>query len=172
MGLVVGDQVVEELLQLLGREGAKAFALGKGKFEHGAAQMIEQDEQVIRIDQGALGRLTEEIVGMMRQELVERIGGGDQNRQGGGSATARATGLLVDTGDRSGIPDQDGGTQAANVNPKFESVGGHDGAYAAIAEPLLDFASLGGQVSGTVAADCETQALPDLRAGDGSVRAG
>ena len=63
---------------------AEVLASLEGQFEHRAAQVLQQDEQVVGVDQRLLGRAPEEIFGMMRQELVERTGRSDQHRRSRG----------------------------------------------------------------------------------------
>ena len=63
----------------LRRERAEAFAFLERQLEHRAAQVVEQDQQMIGVDQRLFRRLAEEIIGMMREELIERIGRGDQH---------------------------------------------------------------------------------------------
>ena len=60
------------LIDRLAGQRAKAFAFLERQFEHRTAQMFEQDQQMIGVDQRLLGRTLEEIFGMMGEELVER----------------------------------------------------------------------------------------------------
>ncbi len=79
MRFVVLDEEVQILFDRLGRNGAEAFARLERRFEHGAAQMLEQDQQMVGVDQRLFRRTLEEIFRMMREELVDGIGRRDQH---------------------------------------------------------------------------------------------
>ena len=78
-------------------EGAKRLARLEGKLEGGAAQVIDQQRQVIGVDQGVLGRALEDIARVGRQVLVERRGRGHQHHGAGLGTAPRAAGLLTST---------------------------------------------------------------------------
>ena len=99
------------------------------------------------------GRLAEEIFGMVREELVERIGRGDQHRRGGIVPAPRAPRLLPRGRDASRVADEDRRAQPADVYAQFEGVGRDDETDGAVAQASLNFASLGGEVAGAIAAD-------------------
>jgi hypothetical protein len=52
-------QELEELRHLCPFDAAKALPHLERQFKGGTAQMTQQDEQVIRVDQGSLGRTAE-----------------------------------------------------------------------------------------------------------------
>ena len=43
--------------------------------------MLEQNEQIVGVDERLLGRAVEEIVGVVGQELIQRVSRGNQSRQ-------------------------------------------------------------------------------------------
>ena len=64
-------EIAETLRRCSPDNAAKAFAFLKWQLEHRAAQMLEQDQQMIGVDQRLLGRTLKEIFGMMGEELVQ-----------------------------------------------------------------------------------------------------
>ena len=62
-------------------DAAKGLSLVKGPLKGRAADVAEQDEQVVGVDQGLLGRPPQEVLGMAGQELLQGAGIGDQDGQ-------------------------------------------------------------------------------------------
>ncbi len=153
MRFLAGDQEIQVLLHRLGRQGTEALAFLERQLEHGTAQVVEQDDQVVGVDQGLFGRAPKEVIGMVGQELVERAGGGHQDCQGGLVAAPGPSGLLPGAGDGARVPDQQRCAQAADVYAQFEGVGGNHGPDRPIPQAFFDGAALGGQVAAAVAAD-------------------
>ncbi len=125
----------------------------KGSSKGRAAQVVEQDEQVVRVDQRLLGGAGEEIFGMVGQELVKGRGRGDQDGRGWFVPAPGAARLLARAGDRPRVTDQQGSPQPANVDAQLEGVGGHHQLHGTVAQAFLDGTALGGEVAGAVAAD-------------------
>src|SRR5690349_8746092 len=126
MRIVVGKQKLQILIDDLSRQRAKAFAFLERQFEHGTAQVLEQDQQMIGIDQRLLRGTIEKIFGVMRQELVKRTRGGNHDRSCGFKSASGATRLLSGGGDRARITDQDRRAQPADVDSQFEGVRSYD----------------------------------------------
>ena len=89
-----------------------------------------------------LGAAAKEVVGVGDDVLVQRAGGGDQDRQRHAGAAAGAAGLLPRAGDGAGKAGQHRRIQPADVDAQLQRVGGDDGLHAAVAQPLLDLAPL------------------------------
>src|SRR6267143_1271881 len=115
--------------------------------------MVDEDFEIVGLDEGVLGRVAEEIVGMANDELVKRGGGSDQHGTGAAAATSRATGALPGGGDRAGIACHHNGVERADIDPQFQGAGGDYAADAAVAQAALDFTPLAGEISPAVAAD-------------------
>ncbi len=71
-------QVLQHLIQIFPSE---AFPIPEGKLKSRALNMAEQDEEVIRIDQSVLRGLTEEIIRVFDDELIQGLASCDKNRQ-------------------------------------------------------------------------------------------
>ncbi|MBV6465939.1 MAG: hypothetical protein PGMFKBFP_01229 [Anaerolineales bacterium] len=139
---VIGDQHVEIFVDGLCRKFAEALARFERQLEQRAAQMLQQDQEMVGVDQRLLGRLPEKIFGMVGEELVERIGRRDQRRRGRVVPASRATRLLPRGRDASRVADEDGRAESADVDPQLEGVRRHHEADASIAESLFDLAAL------------------------------
>ena len=153
MGFIVGDHELQIFVDDLGGEQAKALALLEGQLEHGAAQVLEQDEQVIRVDQRLLGRALEEILRMVGEELVERTGGGDHDRCSGFEAASRPPRLLPRRSDGARVADEDRRAQPADIDAQLEGVRSNHGPDGAFSQSLFDLAALVGKIAGAVAAN-------------------
>ena len=119
-------------------EGAEAVevagrALGaKRQFEGGGGKMFGQYVRIVRIDNGVLGRLGEEVIGMTQQVLIDRIVAGQQHGEAFVVTPAAAARLLPTAGDRAGIVYKEGDVERADVDAEFECIGGGDAAEVAI----------------------------------------
>jgi len=76
MGLAARGQNLQVFLHRFSRQTAKALVRAEGQFKQGAANVVEQDEQVVGVNQPALGGTPEQGFGMMGQELVDGRGRG------------------------------------------------------------------------------------------------
>ena len=153
MRVLIGDHELKIFIHEFIGETAKAFAFLERQLEHGTAQMLKQDQQMIWVDQCLLGRTAEEIIGMMREELVKRIGRGDHDRHCGIISAPRPTRLLAHACDGARIPDDDRRAQPADVNSQFKGIGCHDSFDRAVAQALFDLAALVREVAGAITAD-------------------
>src|SRR6266567_7308755 len=63
------------------------FARSNGQFERGAFQMIDENFQIVRLDEGMLRSVAEKIVGVSNDELVERRRGSHEH--GAGASAGR-----------------------------------------------------------------------------------
>src|SRR6266567_3547581 len=70
------------------------FAGSNGQFERGAFQMIDENFQIVRLDEGMLRSVAEKIVGVSNDELVERRRGSHEHGAGASAAAASAAGTL------------------------------------------------------------------------------
>ena len=77
MCFAIGNKKIKVLFNCITWKPSKSLPFPKGQLEQGATQMLEQDEQVIRIDECLLWGTFEEIFRMVSQVLVERIRGCD-----------------------------------------------------------------------------------------------
>ena len=166
MRLLACNQEIQVFLHCCSRQGTEALVFLERQLEHGTAQVIEQYDQVIGVDQGMLGRASEEVIRMVSQELVERAGGCHQDCHGRLIASACPPGLLPGTCNRPRISNQQRRAQATNVNPQFECIGSHDGANCSIPQPFFDGTPLGRQVTGAVTANFLTPGPSPGRRGE------
>src|SRR5665648_74194 len=115
--------------------------------------MIEQDQQVIRIDKGLFGRTFQEIIRVMRQELIERGSRSDKDGNSRIVTTPGPTGLLPSAGNCARVTYQQSGSQATNVDAQLEGIGGNHKAGMPGAQAFFDLAALPGQIAGTITTD-------------------
>jgi len=94
VGLAILNQELEKFLHLVAGQAAEPLTLVERKLKYGTAQMLEQDEQVVGVDQSLLRRAAEEVFGMVGKELVDRVGRGDQHGCSGCEAAPGAPRLL------------------------------------------------------------------------------
>src|SRR6266851_184799 len=132
---------------------AEFVARGNRQFERGAFQMVDEDLQIVRLDEGMLGSVAEEIVRVANDKLIERRRGSHQHGAGASAATAGAAGALPGGGDGAGISGHDDGVEGADIDAKFESAGGNHAANFSIAKAAFDFAALVRQVAAAIAAN-------------------
>ena len=137
------------------RRLVEAEALGGGhrQLEARGAQVVEQDVQVVGVDEAVLGRRVEQVLGMGRQELVDRCRRADERRQARPAATAGATHLLPGRGDRARVADADRGVEGADVDAELERIRGDHAAHATVPQAGLDRVPLVRQVAAAIAAD-------------------
>ena len=164
MGLAARSQDLQVLLHRLGRQATKTLVQAKGQFKQGAADVVEQNQQMVGINQPALGGTPKQGLGMMGQELVDGRRRGQQDGNRRGIAATGPPGLLIGGGQRTGIADQQGRAQPADVDAQFEGIGRHHQAHFTGAQTLFDLAPMGGQITRAVAANgAPTPATPKIR---------
>ena len=125
---VLGAQLAEPLEPLEVGERARAEELGVAFAERalvgGAQQVREVDLLGLVVEDRGLHRAIEEVVGVAREELVERVLAGDVERQAAPSPAGAAP-HLAQAGDRAGEGDDDRRVERADVDSQLERVGGH-----------------------------------------------
>src|SRR5258708_27922506 len=92
---------------------AEFVARGNRQFERGAFQMVDEDFQIVRLDEGMLGSVAEEIVRVANDKLIERRRGTHQHGPGASAATAGAAAALPGGGGWAGRTSPASGFQAA-----------------------------------------------------------
>ena len=105
MQFLVVDQEIEVLPELICRQVSETLACLERQFKSCTADMVEQDEQVVRVYQRLLRGSGEKVFRMMCQELVKRAGRGDQHCHGGVISASGPTRLLPGRSDGARIPD-------------------------------------------------------------------
>ena len=123
------------------------------QLEGRALDVVHQDLQVVRVDEGVFGRRVEEVRRVAHDELVERRAGRHHDRRRSAGPAAGPAGALPRGRDRAGIARQHRHVERADVDAELEGVGRHDAAHGAVAQPLLDLAPPVRQVAAAVAAD-------------------
>ena len=153
----------EDLQKGLG-EGAEQLGLRRleGQLVDGGAQVAEGDVDVVRVDDGVLGALLEEVERVVHEVLVDGRVLGDEEDDRLLGASARAAGLLPGAGDGAGVADDAAGVQAADVDAQLQGVGAGDAQEFPLRQLALDLAPLGGQVAAAVGVHAAGQARADL----------
>src|SRR5882762_7852639 len=132
---------------------AEFVAQSDGQFERRAFQVIDQNFQIVRLNVGMLRGVSEKIVRMANDELIERRRRRHQHRAGASTAAAGAAGALPSGGDGSGISGHDHGVERTDIDAEFERAGRNHAADFSIAQAALDFAPLTRQIAATIAAN-------------------
>ena len=135
----------------VGAVGVRQRQLGRR-----AAQVPGQHRRVAGVADGRLGRPRQQLVGVVRQVLVELILAGHEHPQPQ-AAPPRAAPLLPQRCHPSGKADADGAVQQADVHAQLERAGGDHAQQPALGQPGLDLAALLGGVSGAVGRDPRRQ---------------
>ncbi len=104
------------------------------------------------VEDRALDRPLEELVGVAAEELVERVLAGHVHREPG-LAAAGAPPHLAQARHRAGEGHAQGGVEVADVDAELERVGRHDGEQVPLREPQLDLAPLRRRVARAVGGD-------------------
>ena len=102
---------------------AKCFARRDWQFKRGAFQVIDQDFQIVRLDEGVLGRAAEKIIGVLHDKLVQRGRGSDQHGARASAAPPGASGALPRGRNRPGVACHNRRVERANVNPQLQRIG-------------------------------------------------
>ena len=104
--------------------------------------MIDQHFQIVRLDERMLGRVTEKIVGMPHDELIQRGGRGHQYGARAAAAPTRATGALPGGGNCSGIASHDDASSEPTSMPSSSRRSGDHAADFAVTQAAFNFAAL------------------------------
>ena len=99
------------------------------------------------------GEASKKYDGMAHDELVERRARRHHHRRRSAGPAPGPAETLPRRRDRAGIPGEHRHVERADVDAKFERVGGDDAAHGPVAQPLLDLAPPVRQVPAAVAAD-------------------
>ncbi len=83
--LVQQAHLGQELQRILWPVATEALAALEGQFEGGALDVLDDDQEIVRVNPPALRRPLEEIVRVTDDELVERRGRRHEDRQRAGS---------------------------------------------------------------------------------------
>ena len=143
-------QVLQKLFQVF---PAEFFSLFKGQLKSRTFDVMQQDEQIVRIDAAMLRREREKVIRIFHDKLVQRIAACDQDGKRSACAPARASGLLPGAGNRSRIARHDAGFQIADVNAQFQRVGADDTHYFTCAQAVFDFPPEVRQITAAVSGD-------------------
>ena len=143
-------EIGEQLFQIL---PAELFPLLKRQLKGGAFDVVQQDQQVVRVDPAEFRGAGEEVLGVLHDELVQRGAPGDKQREALTRAPSGPSGLLPGAGDRAGVAAEDGRLQVADVDPEFQRIGRHDPHHLASPQPRLDLPAEVRQVAPAVAGD-------------------
>ncbi|MCW0466126.1 hypothetical protein NB705_003199 [Xanthomonas sacchari] len=132
---------------------AERLAGDEGQLERGAADVVEQDQRLVRGDTGVFRRGIGEEVRVPHHVLVQRLRTGHQHAQRRLLATSGAAEALPGGGDAAGVAVEHHHVQRADVHAQFQRRGGDDAVDAAGAHRPLGLAALAGQVAAAVGAD-------------------
>ena len=143
-------QVGEDLLRGL---HAKLLSGLERKLKGGAFDVARQDQEVVGVDEGPLGRLAEEVIWVVHDVLVQWAGARNQHSAGDIVPAACPSRLLPGAGDGSGIPAHDAGVQLADVDPQLQGVGRDHAPHLPLSKATLDLPPLLGKVAPPVAAN-------------------
>ena len=129
------------------------LGIGQGVFAGRAQQMRRADIRIAWVGDGGLHRALQERMWVMDEVGVERIVARYQEDQRTLSSAAGPAGLLPERGDRSRETGDHDGIQPGDVDAQFECGGGRRAEQRTIGQPVLQFAAVLGQVSGSVGGD-------------------
>ncbi len=122
-GVVQDALILQEIEHLKRIDVAERIAVMEREFECGAFQVVDQNEQIVRVDQPVFWSTGKEVIRMLHDELVERRGRSHQHRQRNAFTPTGPSRLLPGAGDRARIAGHDASVQRANVDPKLKGVG-------------------------------------------------
>ena len=122
------------------------------QFVNGALDVADGDVRVVRVHHRLLRVLREEVFGVGHQVLVNRRVPADEKDQRILALSAGPARLLPQAGDRAGIPHEEAGVEAADVNAELECVRARHAENLLAHEFLLDLAPLLRQVAAAVGA--------------------
>ena len=124
--------------------------------------MVDQDVEVVGIDQRALRRRVEEVRRIPDDKLIERGAARHEHRGRSATAASGASGPLPGGRDRAGIAGHHAHVERADIDAELQRIGRDDGADAAFAQALLDFAPPLRQVAAAIAANLLARARRPL----------
>ena len=133
--------------------GAEHLVAGERQLERGAADVVEQDQRLVRLDARVLGRRALEEFRMAHQVLVQRIGTGHQHAQRRLLPATGAAEALPGGRDRAGIAVEHHHVEAADIHAQLQRRGADDAVDAAGAHRAFGLAALLRQVAAAVGAD-------------------
>ncbi len=142
-------QQVEHRARVL--KPAEGLAPLEGQFIGRAAQVVDEDHEVIGVDERVLWRLLEHETGMRDHVLVERRAACNQHAHRDIRPAARPPELLPRARNRAGVAREDRRPQRADVHAKLQRVRRHDALHGPLAQPALDLPPLQRQVAAPVA---------------------
>src|SRR5512142_375980 len=96
------------------------------------------------------GRVSEEILGMLHDELIERRGGRYKDRARTAASPACTAGALPGGSNRPRITRHYAGIERANIDSQLECVCGHDTQDPTVTQSALDLAAFGRQIASAV----------------------
>ena len=153
VGLADVALLAEEREEVVGRGRPEDLARLEGHLEGRAADVGQQDVEVVGIDPGLLGRPVEEELRVMDDVLVDRRGRGHEDPDRGFQAPPGPPQLLPGGGDGARVAGQDGDIERADVHAELQGVRGDDAEDLAVAQATLDGPPLRRQVAAPVASD-------------------
>ena len=154
-------QVVQQFLG--GLRIAELVPVRKGQLKGRAFEMAQQDIQVVRIQQGVLRALGQQIIRMVHDILVNRRGRGDEEHNAGPFPSSGTARLLPGAGNGSRIPAHHAGVQRTDVNAQLQRVGGYHSVHLSVPQALFNLPAFPGQIAAPVAPDFAgiAQRIPD-----------
>ena len=141
------------LAEQLEIELAEFLILFQRKLEGRALQMVQQDLEVVRIHIAVLGRMVEEVVGVLNDKLVERRAGSHQQRGGTAFAAARPARPLPGGSNGARITRHHRHVEAADIDAQLEGVGGNHAQQSPFAQVALNFPPFERQIPAPVSAN-------------------
>src|SRR5215813_958944 len=143
-------QVLEDLRHIV---PAESLVDSERQLERSALKVADDDVNIVGIDETHFRRLTQEILWMIHDELIERRTRRYQNCHRRSAAPARSSHALPRRCNRPGISRKHRDIQAADIDSQFQSIRGYDATNAAIPQAPLDLPSFIRQVTSTITDD-------------------
>ena len=162
LGLADVARLRDEREQVVRGARPEHLARLERQLERRAAQVGEQDVEVVRVEPRLLGRAPEQELRMVDDVAVDRRGRRDEDRDARAAAPARPADLLPRRRDRARVAGEDRHVEPADVDAELERVRGDDAEDLAVAQAALDRPPLRRQVAAAVAADL--RARPEVLA--------
>ena len=119
------------------------------RLKRGRGDVTVEHARVRVVEDRRLDPPSEQRLGLAHEVLVERVLGGDEEREAV-AAAAGAAPLLAQARHRAGKADGDGAVEQADVDAELERVRGRDAEQLPLDQPPLDLAPLLRRVSGAV----------------------
>ena len=127
----------------------RGVAVVDRRLERGRRDVAVEHARVRVVEDRRLDAPVEQRLRLAHEVLVERVLGGDEDREAV-LAAAGASPLLAEARDRSREADRDRAVEVADVDAELERVGRRDAEEVALDEPPLDLAPLLRRVAGAV----------------------